>query len=404
MCTSAADRGVLWFFQAAVAICVALACASTSVAVPLYYEPFLLPNSDGDPITDPAEPALGEYNLGSLGDQNPTVGPTPFLSGPWEVQVDSPNAVVQEPGSSYLGAPAAGGSQLSTPNSRPRRFLSSPWTATTTGTFYLSFVVNFGQGFYDDGVDGNDMGYRAIELWRDDGSFAMNIAYNTYSSSIGPVQQNPLTGRMYFGGFGGDQILDGSPDSFSQDGVAHLIVARFNLSDQAASDSIFLYLDPTSTTEPDLPSASAGSIDFTLGALGGFSIFGGSGVFPVFDEMRVSTTFLEALPTLPLPGDANGDGEVDINDFNTITAHLNLTGQTAATGDVAGADGKQGSDGRVDLRDLSLWRRNRTDVLLGGGAGSGSLANGSVPEPTTAALLALGMASLATWCIGRRRN
>ena len=146
-----------------------------------------------------------------------------------------------------------------------------------------------------------------------------------------------------------------------EDVVNHLVVLRFNLSDQTASDSILVYLDPTSTTEPDLPGASIASVDFTLGALGGFTIFGGSGSFPVYDELRVATTFLEAIPDLPLPGDANGDGDVDINDYLIITSQLNLSG-LALAGDVAGLNGKQGTDGRVDLRDLLLWRTNRTDL------------------------------------------
>ena len=49
-----------------------------------------------------------------------------------------------------------------------------------------------------------------------------------------------------------NQIIDGSP-VFFEDGATHLLVMKFVLSDVADSDTISIYLDPTSVTEPDLP-------------------------------------------------------------------------------------------------------------------------------------------------------
>jgi hypothetical protein len=367
------------------------AIPSSALAELKYYEPFLIgPN-----------PAAGQYTVGLLdpsvspGDgQNPTGTPATFLAGSWEAtDSTAPNGAVQNTSLTYLGSPSAGGSQISTPNSNQRRFLPVPWTSTTVGTFYVGFEINYGQGNYADGIDGNDMGYRAVELWNETNGFAMGISYNTFSSRIGPLQQDPRTARMFadFSGVGGgDVIIENSPLSFMEDGLTHLVVLRFNLSDQPASDSILVYLDPNSSTEPDLPGPSISNIDFTLGAMSGVRIFGGSGTFPIYDELRVATTFVEAIPELPLPGDANSDGDVDIDDFNIITANLNLSGPMVP-GDIAGADGRQGADGRVDLRDLSLWRRHRTDIA-GAGSGSTSLADGIVPEPGTALLLAIGAA------------
>lgn len=360
-------------------------------AVPLsatlqYYDPFLTGSS----------PAAGEYAVGPIDGQNPIVGPTPFLTGAWQSEALSINGVIQANGLSYLGAPALGGSQVANPNSRQRRLLSDPWTSSTTATYYLSFIVNFGTGDYSDGFQGNDMGYRAVEFWDDAGAFAMNIAYNTFSSTIGPEQQDPRTGRMYVDLNGIHTIIPNSPPSFSNDSVSHLIVLRYDLNSGALSDSVRLYFDPKTTSEPELSDVLVTNIDFTLGALGGVTIFGGSGTFPTYDELRIGDTFAAAVPELPVPGDTNGDKKVDLEDYTAITGHFNLSGQTTVTGDVAGADGTQGSDGRVDLRDYRLWRNNRTDLA---GAGLGSSTSESVPEPGTFLLFGIGAFVVA---IGRK--
>ena len=49
-------------------------------------------------------------------------------------------------------------------------------------------------------------------------------------------------------------------------------------------------------------------------------------------------------------------------DYQAIITHMNLTGQSTANGDVTG-------DGRVDLRDLRLWRDHRTDIPALGAIG-----------------------------------
>ena len=100
MCVSAAGR-VLVRLGVVIGFGFALMIASPSVAELRYYEPFLTGNS----------PAAGEYTVGLLdpttatGDgQNPIVGPTPFLAGPWEATDDTAlNGAVQATGLSYLG-------------------------------------------------------------------------------------------------------------------------------------------------------------------------------------------------------------------------------------------------------------------------------------------------------------
>jgi hypothetical protein len=116
--------------------------------------------------------------------------------------------------------------------------------------------------------------------------------------------------------------------------------------------------------------------------------FGGAGTAAAFDELRVANTFIDALPDFPLKGDTNGDDLVNQLDYQAIVTHMNLTGQSTANGDVTG-------DGRVDLRDLRLWRDNRTDI-----PGLGGVGEVTVPEPTTVVMALLGTLMM----VGRGRR
>ena len=73
--------------------------------------------------------------------------------------------------------------------------------------------------------------------------------------------------------------------------------------------------------------------------------------------------------TAPLPGDANLDGKVDINDLSRVLTNYDKSGMTWADGDFNG-------DGKVDINDLSIVLTNYDKSL---GAAGGTLA--AVPEP-----------------------
>jgi hypothetical protein len=90
-----------------------------------------------------------------------------------------------------------------------------------------------------------------------------------------------------------------------------------------------------------------------------------------------------------LPGDANLDGKVDINDLTIVLAHYGQTGMTWGQGEFTG-------NGTVDINDLTIVLAN-----YGQGVGAGSLA--TVPEPSSAVLLAA-VALSAVWVIGHRRR
>jgi hypothetical protein len=80
-----------------------------------------------------------------------------------------------------------------------------------------------------------------------------------------------------------------------------------------------------------------------------------------------------------MPGDANGDGQVDINDLTVVLSNYNQTGMTWSQGEFTG-------DGKVDINDLTI-------VLAHYGQTS-SAAIGAVPEPGTLLMLAAGIVGL----------
>ena len=102
-----------------------------------------------------------------------------------------------------------------------------------------------------------------------------------------------------------------------------------------------------------------------------------------------NTAFATAPLTVPLPGDANLDGKVDINDLTIVLAHYNQTnGMSWSTGDF-------NFDGRVDINDLTIVLANYNQTL-----GSGSVA--TVPDLPPSCCRGLGGMSLAEYAWRRR--
>ncbi len=83
-----------------------------------------------------------------------------------------------------------------------------------------------------------------------------------------------------------------------------------------------------------------------------------------------------------LPGDANGDGRVDVNDLTIVLSHFGQTGATWAQGEFTG-------DGTVDVNDLTIVLAH-----FGQTAGASAGPPAAVPEPCALALLIAGLAGL----------
>jgi hypothetical protein len=99
---------------------------------------------------------------------------------------------------------------------------------------------------------------------------------------------------------------------------------------------------------------------------------------------------LNATYQTPIPGDANGDGKVDINDLTIVLAHYGQTGMSWSQGEFTG-------DGTVDINDLTI-------VLANYGTSAGASGGvKAVPEPCTPALLVAGLVCLLA-CAWRRRK
>jgi hypothetical protein len=89
--------------------------------------------------------------------------------------------------------------------------------------------------------------------------------------------------------------------------------------------------------------------------------------------------------TPALPGDANTDGIVDLQDFGALKDHYALSGMGWAEGDF-------NNDGVVDLQDFGILKDHYAMTY-------GDMSPGAVPEPGTIA-----MAVLATIIVARRRR
>ncbi len=88
-----------------------------------------------------------------------------------------------------------------------------------------------------------------------------------------------------------------------------------------------------------------------------------------------------------LPGDANGDGKVDINDLTIVLTNYGQSGMTWGQGDF-------NNDGKVDVNDLTVVLANYNQSV-----GSSVAA---VPEPSSTFLLGIGAISLLIFAWRRR--
>jgi hypothetical protein len=123
----------------------------------------------------------------------------------------------------------------------------------------------------------------------------------------------------------------------------------------------------------------------------------GAGWLSVFDTVWPGTATVagsygvQLAPVPPLPGDANGDGKVDINDLTIVLAHYGRSGMIWSQGEFTG-------DGTVDINDLTI-------VLAHYGQSQGASAAGTaaVPEPSCLVLLGIGGAGLLASLWRKRR-
>ena len=148
----------------------------------------------------------------------------------------------------------------------------------------------------------------------------------------------------------------------------------------SAMDKLFTIYDSTSATPIGI-TTSNGNLGWKYVANGLTAGSGDAGQLSnglYFVQLDANGGGVETL----LPGDANGDGRVDINDLTIVLSNYNKTGMGWASGEFTG-------DGTVDINDLTIVLAHYNQTL---GTSAGGLA--AVPEPSAIVLLSLALASM----------
>ena len=114
----------------------------------------------------------------------------------------------------------------------------------------------------------------------------------------------------------------------------------------------------------------------------------GNGQYIVGWGTSASGSYDAFLLTSVLPGDANLDGQVDVNDLTIVLSNFGQSGMTWSQGDFNG-------DGRVDINDLTI-------LLSDFGKTYGAAGVNAVPEPGTLLYFVAGLASLLVYAFRKR--
>jgi len=184
---------------------------------------------------------------------------------------------------------------------------------------------------------------------------------------------------------GASEDDDQTPTAFTHTNeVVHRMVMKISKSSLDIYDQVALFVNQETEGTPD---AARGELDETTPSFDTVSvlhvrIWGMELDDRVFvDELRIATTYAEALPELPIlepvPGDTNDDRIVDDVDAKVLATRW---GQTGLTGGYSVGDFN--ADGTVDARDAAIQA-----AQWGNHTGGEAAAVAGVPEPGAIVLL-----------------
>lgn len=270
---------------ATLAIATVAMLAGQVKAVELWYDPFKTTTQGGTYV---AGSAIG-------GQAAPVSGTNTFFTGSW-TQGGGDDQLIFATGLSKPGGRAVAGGSVSDNGTtgccitgRNGLSFASPWDGFTNpdGTFYMSFLANFGTG---------TLHHRILEMW--DGTMAdadrsLYLGYSEFTATLGPGRTMALRVKDAATGITGAAVPLAENVVYDTDGMTHHIVLRFDLSN-SGNDRVRVYLDPTTNTEPAVASADVSVGEFLADRMGTISTFVfGPGTAPAYDELRVGTTFFD---------------------------------------------------------------------------------------------------------------
>ena len=203
-----------------------------------------------------------------------------------------------------------------------------------------------------------------------------------------PSGQVPAAGNNWVGDATGDCTFWGEPGAFSDPAGQTYQIPNTNFSsgpDGSYSMRLYAWIGAESSY------AAATADNEYVADSGVFTeVVSYGGIMPSAGELIDLPGMVLAKHLLP--GDANGDGQVNINDLTIVLSNFGQTGRTWSQGEFTG-------DGTVDINDLTIVLAH-----FGQSVGAASAAGmTAVPEPAALALAATGIAALLA-CAGRRRR
>ena len=305
-----------------------------------------------------ASPASGDYTVGSLLGQNPTI---PGFSGGWYSSNGS-SMNIQSASLSYSSAnyPASTGGSLFSPssNNRVHRLFDAtvnPFQTTSDGPVYLSYL-------YQNSFSSTS-NYIAFEMHNGGDSDSSR------TFQLG-VSQTDFLSATAFGFRVNNQGALSSPLG-PRNTTVNLFVIKFELSTAVGGDSITVWHNPAlSSLTSDPPGGIVRSgFDFAADRLGVGRFTSDSNFDFALDELRIGTSLGDVLSDTFLACDISGNGVCNSSDLLTISTNL-FTAGGYAQGDLNG-------DGMIDFADFRQFKSDPNRVT-----GFDPLAaDVTVPEP-----------------------